>query len=155
MTRSPSETGHREPAHTGSRSPVPLQSSRTSPQTGVAIPQFVGRMAMPVPTPLWDAVPCIGWIMGSVASGPLGPSYAVAAVSRGWIMGFGPRDLWAPRVERPGPYPAGNSPQDCCILLVESPIHPIKKPEAKASGFFYGVDNGIRTHDLQSHNLTR
>ena len=21
--------------------------------------------------------------------------------------------------------------------------------------FFYGVDNGIRTHDLQSHNLTR
>ena len=25
----------------------------------------------------------------------------------------------------------------------------------KGIGIFYGVDNGIRTHDLQSHNLTR
>ena len=33
-------------------------------------------------------------------------------------------------------------------------IHPMQKPSAKAEGL-HGVDNGIRTHDLQSHNLTR
>ena len=36
----------------------------------------------------------------------------------------------------------------------ESHIHSIKNTRGKASGIFYGVDNGTRTHDLQSHNLT-
>ena len=30
-----------------------------------------------------------------------------------------------------------------------------QKTKAKALVFVSGVDNGIRTHDLQSHNLTR
>ena len=29
------------------------------------------------------------------------------------------------------------------------------KKEHPLGVLFYGVDNGIRTHDLQSHNLTR
>ena len=29
-----------------------------------------------------------------------------------------------------------------------------KKRTAPESGSFHGVDNGTRTHDLQSHNLT-
>ena len=33
------------------------------------------------------------------------------------------------------------------------PFH--KKYRGRSLGIFYGVDNGIRTHDLQSHNLTR
>ena len=33
------------------------------------------------------------------------------------------------------------------------PFH--KKYRGISLGIFYGVDNGIRTHDLQSHNLTR
>ena len=38
--------------------------------------------------------------------------------------------------------------------LSSNPIHSIKK-DTQMGVFFYGVDNGIRTHDLQSHNLTR
>ena len=30
-----------------------------------------------------------------------------------------------------------------------------KENPPQSGGFLYGVDNGIRTHDLQSHNLTR
>ena len=30
-----------------------------------------------------------------------------------------------------------------------------KKHSEWSASFFHGVDNGIRTHDLQSHNLTR
>ena len=37
---------------------------------------------------------------------------------------------------------------------LSNPIIPIKK-DTHSGVFFYGVDNGIRTHDLQSHNLTR
>ena len=36
-----------------------------------------------------------------------------------------------------------------------NPIYPTKNTLHKVEGVFYGVDNGIRTHDLQSHNLTR
>ena len=34
------------------------------------------------------------------------------------------------------------------------PFHPIKTAPSKGWCCFYGVDNGTRTHDLQSHNLT-
>ena len=38
----------------------------------------------------------------------------------------------------------------------ESHIYLTKNTDTqKGIGIFYGVDNGIRTHDLQSHNLTR
>ena len=40
--------------------------------------------------------------------------------------------------------------------LFESNIRPKKKKRhPKDVSSFSGVDNGIRTHDLQSHNLTR
>ena len=48
-----------------------------------------------------------------------------------------------------------NSPLDCCISVFES-HHQIKIKDTRLGIlYFYGVDNGIRTHDLQSHNLTR
>ena len=36
----------------------------------------------------------------------------------------------------------------------ESDIHSIKQRHPYGMPLFYGVDNGTRTHDLQSHNLT-
>ena len=45
-------------------------------------------------------------------------------------------------------------PPACFLNGLSNPIIAIKKDTHKGV-FFYGVDNGIRTHDLQSHNLTR
>ena len=47
-----------------------------------------------------------------------------------------------------------NMPPACFFNGLSNPIIPIKK-DTLLGVFFYGVDNGIRTHDLQSHNLTR
>ena len=43
----------------------------------------------------------------------------------------------------------------CDGPLSSNPIIDKKNRYPKGTGSFYGVDNGIRTHDLQSHNLTR
>ncbi len=42
----------------------------------------------------------------------------------------------------------------CAGSVLSSPIiHPMKKADLTVC-FFHGVDDGARTHDLQSHNLT-
>ena len=40
-------------------------------------------------------------------------------------------------------------------LIFRFPLSTKNTDTRKGIGIFYGVDNGIRTHDLQSHNLTR
>ena len=40
-------------------------------------------------------------------------------------------------------------------IVVSNPIIPMQKSLRKSGGILRGVDNGIRTHDLRSHNLTR
>ena len=58
------------------------------------------------------------------------------------------------------PRPKKQSP-DCFLPRLrrgrafESHYPPHKKYPRRKPRDFYGVDNGIRTHDLQSHNLTR
>ena len=46
-------------------------------------------------------------------------------------------------------------PPACFLNGLSNPIIHKKNPIRKDGVSFYGVDNGIRTHDLQSHNLTR
>ena len=48
----------------------------------------------------------------------------------------------------PGPYPASNSPPDCCIQFVRFPSSfvTIKKIPPKRVGFLYGGADGNRTH---------
>ena len=48
-----------------------------------------------------------------------------------------------------------NMPPACFLHGLSNPIIHKNNRHPKGTGCFYGVDNGIRTHDLQSHNLTR
>ena len=75
----------------------------------------------------------------------------------GWIMGFG---AIVPCGHNVGccRRSAGGKQQSTGLLHLDgsNPLSVHKKnPIRLDGGSFYGVDNGIRTHDLQSHNLTR